>query len=53
MAQSKTTSRKKTQSKTTPVRSSLVRMVHPSGKTADVHPDMVDSYKRGNYRGAD
>jgi len=29
--------------------SSLVKMVREDGKTADVHPSMVDDYKSGGY----
>lgn len=29
---------------------SLVRMRRPDGKEADVHPDMVESYRKGDYK---
>lgn len=35
---------KKTQEK------KLVKMEHPNGIQADVHPDMVDEYKIGGYK---
>ena len=28
----------------------LIKMIRDDGKTADVHPDMVEDYKLGNYR---
>lgn len=30
----------------------LVKMKTQDGKTADVHPDMVDEYKKGGYEKA-
>jgi len=27
----------------------LIKMTTPEGKSADVHPDMVDEYKAGGY----
>lgn len=30
----------------------LVKMEKPCGKKADVHPDMVDDYKKGGYHKA-
>jgi len=32
------------------VSTKLVKMEREDGKTADVHPDMVDEYKKGGYR---
>jgi len=28
----------------------LIKMIRDDGKTADVHPDMVEDYKLANYR---
>jgi hypothetical protein len=58
MAETKTTTKKapakkpaakKAAPKASP---SIVKMVHEDGRTADVHPSMVDAYKSGGYREA-
>lgn len=28
----------------------LVKMVRPDGKEADVHPDEVESFRKGNFK---
>lgn len=33
-------------------KSSLVKMVHDDGRSADVHPQEVDNYRLGGYREA-
>ncbi len=57
MAESKTTAKKApakkpAESKAAPKTPSIVKMVHDDGRTADVHPSMVDAYKSGGYREA-
>jgi hypothetical protein len=32
---------------------STIRMVNAEGKSADVHPDMVEEYRRGGFEVAD
>lgn len=51
MAKKKTASKTQTKPASGPQTSPrLVKMVHPSGKKADVHPDEVENFKRGNFR---
>jgi len=63
MAESKTTTRKtvakkpaakKPAAQTAPKKDSnaLIKMIRDDGKTADVHPSMVEDYKTGGYREA-
>ena len=57
MSETKTTTKKATtkkpmESKAAPKTPSIVKMVHDDGRTADVHPSMVDAYKSGGYREA-
>lgn len=49
MTEQTTRRRKKAE---TPAKPALVKMVRPDGKTADVHPDEVENYRKGNYREA-
>ena len=54
MAESKTTAKKPAAKKAAPKKESnaLVKMVRDDGKTADVHPSMVEDYKSGGYKEA-
>lgn len=65
MAEAKKTTAKKPAAKKAPAKkapakkaapkkdsNALVKMVRDDGKTADVHPSMVDDYKSGGYREA-
>lgn len=60
MAEAKKTTAKKPAAKKAPVKkaapkkdsNALVKMIRDDGKTADVHPSMVDDYKSGGYREA-
>jgi len=63
MAESKTTVKKtvakksaakKPAAQTAPKKDSnaLIKMIRDDGKTADVHPSMVEDYKSGGYREA-
>jgi hypothetical protein len=52
MAETKKTVKKPAAKKTAPKKESnaLVTMVNDEGKTASVHPSMVEDYKAGGYR---
>jgi hypothetical protein len=51
MAEPKKPAVKKTAEPKKPaVKKQLVEMVRDDGKTADVHPDEVDNFKKGNWR---
>jgi hypothetical protein len=54
MAESKTTAKKPAAKKAAPKKESnaLVKMIRDDGKTADVHPSMVEDYKSGGYKEA-
>jgi len=54
MAESKTTAKKPAVKKAAPKKESnaLVKMIRDDGKTADVHPSMVEDYKSGGYKEA-
>ena len=63
MAESKTTVKKtvakkpaakKPAAQTAPKKdlNALIKMIRDDGKTADVHPSMVEDYKSGGYREA-
>ena len=44
---------KKAAKKPAKKKDSLVKMVRDDGLKADVHPEMVEEYKRGGYKLAD
>jgi hypothetical protein len=48
----KATAKKPAAKKAAPKAPSTIKMVHEDGRTADVHPSMVDAYKSGGYREA-
>lgn len=57
MAESKTTGRKTVAKKPAAPApktnsSALIKMIRDDGKTANVHPSMVEDYKTGGYREA-
>ena len=54
MAESKTTAKKPAAKKAAPKKefNALVKMIRDDGKTADVHPSMVENYKSGGYKEA-
>lgn len=41
--------KKPIKSKVEQIKSNLIKMKRPDGKTADVHPDEVNNYGKGGY----